>query len=168
MKPKNIKITKNNTNFNISPLSIHLDWFTKRYKNWEPQTFKILDDFINPNKSFIDIGAHIGLVLLYGADKAKKVLGVECDHVAFDSLKKNVNCNNFKDKVVLDYSALSNFSGTVLIGKGKRGAEWGGSGIAITDSSDISAKEIEANFIHINTPSFDECFGSSEYYIKYV
>ncbi len=137
-----IKIIKKNTEFFIDDDTIHKEWFTERYKTWEPQTFKVLDKLIIPEKSFIDVGAHIGLVLLYTASKVKKTLGIECDHVAFDSLKKNVKCNKFHEKVSLEYAALYGENKEIFIGGGERKAEWGGSGIAITNSNDPRSKKI--------------------------
>ena len=69
-----IKINKNNISFFVSPDTIHLEWFTKRYQDWEPNSFDIIKKFIEPSKTFIDIGAHIGLILLYAAPFFKKIL----------------------------------------------------------------------------------------------
>ena len=154
-----IKIERNNTSFFINENTIFLDWFTKRYPTWEPQTFKVLDDFLVPDKSFIDIGAHIGLVLLYVAPKVKRTIGVECDHVAFDSLEKNVECNDFKDRVHLEHAALYNSNSEIYVGGGERKAQWGGSGIAITNSDDSRSKKVSGITIDslIEKYDFNDC-----------
>lgn len=60
------KIIKNNTSFNISDDPIN-DFFIKSYDNWEPFSFKIIDDLYDTGTTFIDIGSWICPILLYVA-----------------------------------------------------------------------------------------------------
>ena len=60
---------------------------------WEPETFKIFDRFLKPDKSFIDIGAWIGVTALYGATKVKACYAFEPDRIAFQELITNINLN---------------------------------------------------------------------------
>lgn len=131
-----IQITKNNTSFNISDKSINTNWFINNYQTWEPHSFKVIDDLLNKDKTFIDIGSWIGPILLYVAPKVKRIIGVDCDILSFDSLIKNVNCNKFKNKVQLEYAALYNKNKKIYVGGGKRHADWGSSEIMITDKKD--------------------------------
>jgi FkbM family methyltransferase len=62
-------------------------------KYYEPNTHKIFDKFLDPNHSYIDIGAFIGSTVLYGAHLAKKVYAIEPDPIAFNELQKNVLLN---------------------------------------------------------------------------
>lgn len=137
-----IQINKNNIFFNISNESINIKWFIKNYQNWEPYSFKIIDELITDNMTVIDIGTWIGPILLYVAPKVKRIIGIECDPLSFESLQKNVNCNDFKDKVQLEYSALYNKNKKIYVGGGRRGANWGSSEITITDSKDIINKKV--------------------------
>lgn len=153
-----IKINKHNTSFYVSPKSIHLDWFTDRYKDWETTSFEILDKLLDKSKTFIDIGAHIGLILLYAAPNSLNTIGVECDPIAFNSLKNNVDSNEFKDTVFLEEAAINDTNSLVSIGPAGRKAQWGGSGIAF-DNSGVGTKYV--NGITINklesTYNIDNC-----------
>ena len=137
-----IEINKNNLSFYICDDTIRKDWFINNYKNWENFSFKVIDDLVDYDKTFIDIGAWIGPILLYVANKSKCVIGIDCDHVAFDSLVKNVNCNDFKDNVKLEYAALYNKNKLIYVGGSKRKSEWGSSEIKFTDEKDLISKQI--------------------------
>lgn len=137
-----IQITKNNTSFFISNESINIKWFIKYYQNWEPHSFKVIDDLVTENMTFIDVGAWIGPILLYVAPKVKRVIAIDCDPLAFDSLQKNVNCNNYQN-VQLEYSALYNKNKKIFVGGGKRHANWGSSEITITNNKDRIRKKVK-------------------------
>lgn len=134
-----MKIQKNKTTFDV----INDKWFINNYENWESKSFKIIDDLMDANKTFIDIGAWIVPILLYVAPKVKRVIGVDCDHIAFAELIENVNCNNFKDKVELEYAALYNKDTRIYVGGGKKQSKWGSSEITITNNSDKIKKRVD-------------------------
>jgi FkbM family methyltransferase len=60
---------------------------------WEPQTFEVLQRFLRPDASCIDLGAWIGPTALYGATLARRVYALEPDPEAFAELSRNVAVN---------------------------------------------------------------------------
>jgi FkbM family methyltransferase len=90
IKPRPITIRRNGKSFTIFGNLEYLLFLSKYY---EPNTHKIFDRFLDPNYSYIDIGAFIGSTVLYGACLAKKVYAIEPDPIAFKELQKNVLLN---------------------------------------------------------------------------
>lgn len=72
-----------------------------------------LDTFIQPNKVFLDIGAHVGSYTLPCAPKAAHTYAFECTPKTFCYLAANVALHNLEDKVTLLPFALGNKEGTV-------------------------------------------------------
>jgi FkbM family methyltransferase len=60
---------------------------------WEPETPLVLDRFVDPSGSHIDIGAWIGPTVLYGGRIAKTVFAIEPDPLAFSELTENLALN---------------------------------------------------------------------------
>jgi len=104
MKTINKNGYKINVNENIK------DYFWKIYADhsWEPETFNIFDRYIHRGSTYLDIGAWIGPTVLYGAQKAKKVVALEPDKQAFGYLEENVSLNkNICGKITLLNAALT-------------------------------------------------------------
>lgn len=114
---KKTLIKKNNVLFYVNNFySPSLNWFQNAYKNWENETFDILDYYSDTkNGVYLDIGAWIGPTVLYAAKKYKKVVCFEPDPVALDMLKANLSANSFKNIVLIE-KALSNNCGTTKFG----------------------------------------------------
>ncbi|WP_377186781.1 FkbM family methyltransferase [Ruegeria meonggei] len=64
---------------------------------WEPETFAVLDQFLSPDRDYIDIGAWIGPTVLYGARKARHVWCFEPDPTAFRHLAWNLDLNDIRN-----------------------------------------------------------------------
>ncbi len=77
------------------------EWFWKIFADgtWEPSTFKIFDQFLKSDETFLDIGAWIGPTALYASKRAKKVFAFEPDPVAYEKLCQNLNLNDTKNVV---------------------------------------------------------------------
>lgn len=90
------QIYKNNEMFLISKNDKNINFWKNNFLNWENETFNILDNFLSPDKIFIDIGAWVGTTSLYGSRKSKYVYSIEADKLSFNDLSKNMNnnCNN--------------------------------------------------------------------------
>ena len=88
-----IKIEKNGKIFFVSSESYRWFWKQLQTGEWEPNTFKIFDTFLDSNHSYIDIGAWIGPTVLYGCQMAKHCYAIEPDPVAFKQLKNNIKLN---------------------------------------------------------------------------
>lgn len=123
---RNVK--KNSLNFNIDSSNEYFDLFwTDVEKNiWEQNTFKILDRYVNKDSYVLDIGAWIGPVTLYAAAIGAKVDAFEPDPVAYDELIRNINVNDFKDKISVYKECINDVNGVVEFGNVKNA--WGNSG----------------------------------------
>ena len=60
---------------------------------WEPETFEVLDQFIEKDKTFIDIGAWNGVCTMYAQSKGAKVETIEPDESIYDTLVSNIGSN---------------------------------------------------------------------------
>jgi len=109
MSINKIKVTKNDTKFDvISNPSTQWIWNEILQNRWEEETFKIFDRFLKPEKSYFDIGAWIGPTVLYGANRAKRVYGVEPDPIAYHELLTNVIMNpEIASKVICINAAVA-------------------------------------------------------------
>lgn len=92
-------------------------WEDVQKGKWEPYTFKIFDKFLDPDHSFIDIGAWIGATAFYGCQIARHCYAIEPDPVAFRQLNYNLNMNsNLKSKISLYNFCISDKCGKVKLG----------------------------------------------------
>lgn len=110
-----INVSKKNINFSVisNPMTRGV-WDRMHQNDWEEETFMIFDRFLKPENSYIDIGAWVGPTVLYGANKAKHVYGVEPDPVAFKELITNLNLNPFiAPKVTCINAAIAEKSGNI-------------------------------------------------------
>lgn len=76
-------------------------WLALQTGNWEPETFEILEKYLDKDHSYVDFGAWIGPTVLFGAQIAKKVVALEPDMVAFDVFRTNLEMNPELNKKVL-------------------------------------------------------------------
>ena len=152
-----IKIQKNDKIFFVNSSPLNHFWALLQLNLWEPNTFKIFDTFLDPDHSYIDLGAWIGPTVLYGCQKAKFCYAIEPDPVAFKQLKDNVELNpglisriSFSDSCIMDSSGT-----TYLTTKG----EFGDSCSSITFNKSSSSIEVNSTtleqFFYDN--SIDDC-----------
>jgi FkbM family methyltransferase len=116
-----LPITVNGKSFVVS--DDHEDrefWRVVREGIWEPETFRIFDQFLDRNHCYLDVGAWIGPTVLYGAQLAKWCWAFEPDPVAFQKLEKNLLLNPSIDNVAVTDEALSAESGFVQFGNNER------------------------------------------------
>ena len=64
------------------------------YSNWRNDTFNVLNNYLNKNKIFIDIGGWIGPTTIYGTRKSKHVYAIEADYDSFNYMKSNLEINS--------------------------------------------------------------------------
>ena len=84
---------------------------------WEPLTFAVFDRFLDPEHSYIDVGAWIGPTVLYGAHLARHCYALEPDPVAFSRLKENVLLNApLQRRITLSPQCLSTTCDPVRLG----------------------------------------------------
>ena len=69
-------------------------FWIKHYYNWENYTFDVLDNNLDKNKIYINIGAWIGTTAIYASKKSKHVYALEADKYSFYDLVDNCNHNS--------------------------------------------------------------------------
>src|SRR5438552_12585490 len=80
----------------------------------------ILDKFVRPEHTFIDLGAWVGSHSLYASTISKWVISVEPDPIAFDILKGNIVANGYTGTPVR--VAITGHQGKITLGSGLLGA----------------------------------------------
>jgi len=92
-------------------------WVSVNAKNWEYETYRIFDEFLNKECSYVDIGAWVGPTVLYGAQRAKHCYAIEPDPVAFEILVQNIHLNHsLKNRITLFNGCIGDVSGDVKLG----------------------------------------------------
>ena len=67
----------------------------------EPGTRRILTKFLSPGMTFVDVGAHIGLLTLAGAravGPTGKVLAIEPAPTAFEALRRTIAVSGLAER----------------------------------------------------------------------
>jgi len=91
------------------PESYHF-WHSCSRENWEPNTFKLLKDFLNSESIFLDVGAWIGPLSVFASKLCDQVYSLEPDQLAFRKLLENILLNDSKNIHAISV-ALSNANG---------------------------------------------------------
>lgn len=68
-------------------------WKTVEDNSWESSTFAVLDHYIKPTHTVVDIGAWIGPISLYSASLARHCFSFEPDPVAYKEFSENIKLN---------------------------------------------------------------------------
>ena len=99
-------------------------WWIKHLEagRWESDTFDAIDTYVNGG-TFVDIGAWVGIFSVYAATRAKQVVALEPDRVAWKMLKKNLRANGVKNVRALDRAAWD-YTGKVEL---RQEGTWGNS-----------------------------------------
>lgn len=90
------EVTKNGQTFRVAeiPDTSYDFWSWFEDGSWEPGTFDVIDRFLSPTSTFVDIGAWVGPMSLYASRLCEKVFAFEPDPVAFDLLDMNLSLND--------------------------------------------------------------------------
>lgn len=111
-----MEIKLRNVCFNVNGGKNKEAWEYINSNQWEKETFDILDYFIKPHQTVLDLGCWSGVISLYLADKAKKVYAIDPDPVSIEELKKNILLNKgFESKIKPFQVAISNKKGTTKL-----------------------------------------------------
>jgi FkbM family methyltransferase len=73
--------------------SANFDVFWDFLPSWKPHLLEILDQYVDDETIFVDVGAWEGPVLFYAASKARITLGIEPDPNAFRALSAHLSMN---------------------------------------------------------------------------
>ncbi len=88
---------------------------------WEPETLAVLERFLHPGDTFIDVGAWVGPVTVWACELGARVLALEPDRVAYNNLLANTHGMTVTTIPV----ALASAAGFGLLAAGSNG--YGGS-----------------------------------------
>ena len=69
-------------------------WSSVIDESWEPETFMVLKGLIEPDSTYVDIGAWIGPTVLYGGQIAARCITAEPDPTAREGLEANLQLND--------------------------------------------------------------------------
>jgi FkbM family methyltransferase len=110
--------------------------------SYEPWLFEILDRFLDPEHSCLDIGAWIGPFSLYACQRARRCYAVEPDPVAFAALESNVALNPLlASRITLHRGAIWSESGGIPFGSSS------------TFGDSMSSGHFTKSFLTIQVPS---------------
>lgn len=116
-------------------------WQQASKGNWEPETYKVLSQFLNRDSIYLDIGAWIGPTVTYAAKKCKRVICFEPDPVAYGRLLSNIHLNEL-DNVSPYNIAISDTSGIRKMSS--MGGRLGDSMTSLLHNSNNSATSFDA------------------------
>ena len=92
-----LKIKRRNVSFLVyeheSP-NIYDFWHNE---NWENFTYEVLENFLDKEHSYIDVGVHLGETILFGAQLSKTCYAVEPDPECIRIASKNIELNNINN-----------------------------------------------------------------------
>jgi FkbM family methyltransferase len=78
----------------------HIAFWNEVNRNaWEPRTFDVLNEFIGPESTFVDVGSWIGPTAMFAAKKASRVYCLEPDPFAYECLLRNILVNNLSNMI---------------------------------------------------------------------
>lgn len=100
-------------------------WQDQFAGEWEAETFKVLDKYLDPDRDFIDIGAWVGPLSLWAAPSSRRVVAVEPDPVANGLLVLNAHFNECDNIDIYQFAVVAeNTDELVAL---ERGGQWGDS-----------------------------------------
>ncbi len=119
---KTICVQVNDTSFNVMN---HWFWRKFKRKNWEPQTYQLMNKYLSPEKNYIDVGTWIGPTILFATEiGAKKIYGVEANPVTYEILSKNSQMNQVvSEKLSLYNLCITDVDGGKVDFGGKKDAD---------------------------------------------
>ncbi len=110
--------------FEVGAARTRAYWRAVADGSWEPATFPIFERFIDREHSCIDLGAYVGVTLLYACQLARRAYGVEADPIAFAELRQNVDANRpVTDNVRIAEVCIAPRTGTVDFGNCGEGGD---------------------------------------------
>lgn len=108
-------INKNGHIIVVDDTTQHAFWNNYENNEWEPFTFKILDNFLCQEDNYLDLGAWIGPTALYASYLCNKCFAVEPDIVAFNELLTNIDLTQ-QQNIVAYNCAIFNYNGLLQLG----------------------------------------------------
>jgi FkbM family methyltransferase len=126
------EVTRGGAHWIVSEPSKSEYSFWTEFENgtWEQETLDIVDRFVTPNSTFLDIGAWTGPLSMWAARLGAQAIAIEPDPVAVDYLNLHVAMNG-ADITIID-GAISDHTGTTHIQPHEFG--WGSTMTQLSDT----------------------------------
>lgn len=140
-----------NFNFKSCDPESENSWSSIKNNKWEPETFKILDRYKNPDLVYIDIGSWIGPTVLYASERYKKVISLEVDPDPLLKLKENISINKISNVDVYE-KALFDRTGK---------ASFFSRSSSMSTFSTKNPKNQEEKIINVDTITFEDLLSKS-------
>lgn len=90
-------------------------WDVFERRTWEPEVEGVLNRFLTPQNTFLDLGAWVGPITMLAAPRCRQVHAVEPDPVAAHDLRTNLVLSDITN-VTVHECALADRAGTIRIG----------------------------------------------------
>jgi FkbM family methyltransferase len=96
------RVERRGVQWNVDESFPVAEWFWSEWCDdaWEGATLDIVDQFVKPGTTFVDVGAWIGIVSMWAAKNGARVIAIEPDPVALESMNINVQLNDYHIQVV--------------------------------------------------------------------
>lgn len=92
-------------------------WQRVSARDWEPDSFAVLDHFLTATSTFLDVGAWIGPLTLYAARLAGACHAIEPDERARACLAANISVNpDLMDRITIHPVAIAESAGPGRLG----------------------------------------------------
>jgi FkbM family methyltransferase len=91
-------------------------WARVASGTWEPETLSLIERLATPGAPFVDIGAWIGPTTLFAAARGSIVHAHECDPVALQHLRHNIDINpDLRPRITVSDVAVGEANGRMQI-----------------------------------------------------
>lgn len=111
-----LEVSRGAAAFRVTRGEYDRHWEKYAAGRWEPAMLDVFDRFIGPDTTVLDLGAWIGPATLYAARRAKRVVALEPDPVAFGMLAGNLAANPDIGNVELVQACVATRDGTLRLG----------------------------------------------------
>jgi len=107
-------VTINDKSFKGDPFHIGF-WRIVKKGGFEPEYFKILDQYLSKDSVYCDIGSWIGPTVMYASDLCKRVFAFEPDKIAYPYLLQNIELNDLQNVTTFNI-AIGKTDGIIKMG----------------------------------------------------
>lgn len=108
---------------------------------WEPELLELMDRLLDDGGLYLDIGAWIGPTVLWASRHADRMVAVEPDPVAYETLAANIALNGLFGRTRLVPQAIADHAGAMTL---HRRDMWGSSMSSLIGGDGSGQIEIEA------------------------
>lgn len=112
-----MNVTVRTRSFAVRQGAYPVFWGRVAEGNWEPGSFAVIDRFVAPGTTFVDIGAWIGPLTLFAASVAGEVHAIEPDPFARKLLQANIGLNpGLAERITVHDLAIGDRIGRAKLG----------------------------------------------------